>query len=37
MCSNRIREQYRIAVNENDDALLSIFIITDNLSSIDDS
>jgi hypothetical protein len=27
MCPNRIHEQYRIALNEKDDAILSIFIM----------
>jgi hypothetical protein len=27
MCPNRIHEQYRVAVNETDDAILSILII----------
>jgi hypothetical protein len=27
MCSNRIDEQYRVAINEKDDAILSILII----------
>jgi len=32
MCPNRISEQYRVAVNEKDDAILSILIIDKNLS-----
>jgi len=32
MCSNRIYEQYRVAVNEKDDAILSIVIIDKILS-----
>lgn len=27
MCPNRIHEQYRVAINEKDDAILSILII----------
>jgi hypothetical protein len=27
MCSNRIYEQYHVAINEKDDAILSIFVI----------
>jgi hypothetical protein len=32
MCPNRISEQYRVAVTEKDDAILSILIIGKNLS-----
>ena len=27
MCPNRISEQYRVAVNEKDDAILSIYLL----------
>jgi hypothetical protein len=34
MCPNRIHEQYRVAINEKDDAILSIFIINEILSYV---